>query len=65
MESHGKYRQTDELLVDAEDCPLPLHVIPNHMGINLCSVSGIHWTRREDGQLEEVTICFLPAEVSK
>jgi hypothetical protein len=42
--------------------PLPLAVIPNHMGINLCSVEGMSWTRQEDGQLVSLTIHFEPAE---
>jgi len=24
-------------------CPLPLKVIPNHMGINLCAVESVEW----------------------
>ena len=42
------------------DCPLPLSVIPNHMGINLCSVESIQWTKQEDGQLVNLTINFIP-----
>jgi hypothetical protein len=40
--------------------PLDPAVIPNHMGINLCSVEGISWTRKEDGQLVSLTIHFNP-----
>ena len=43
-------------------CPLTLGVIPNMMGINLCSVEAISWTRQGDGQLVSLTIHFLPAE---
>lgn len=43
-----------------EPCPLPTHVIPNYMGINLCSVAGFTWTKRADGQLVSFTIEFLP-----
>lgn len=41
-------------------CPLPLSVIPNHMGINLCSVDSVSWTKQDDGQLVSLTILFLP-----
>ncbi len=42
------------------NCPLPLSVIPNHMGINLCSVESIQWVEQEDGQLSSLTINFIP-----
>lgn len=42
------------------ECPLPLSVIPNYMGINLCSVDSITWVRQEDGQLVNLTINFIP-----
>ena len=64
MVARKKYRTITELLEDIEDCPLPLHVIPNYMGINLCAVEGVYWTNQEDGQLEAVTIRFNPSEVS-
>jgi hypothetical protein len=41
--------------------PLDPAVIPNHMGINLCSVEGMSWSRQEDGQLVNLTIHFQPA----
>lgn len=41
--------------------PLPLSVIPNYMGTNLCSVEGISWTEQDDGQLVSLTIHFIPA----
>ena len=40
--------------------PLDVSVIPNHMGINLCSVDSIATTRLPDGQLVDLTINFLP-----
>ena len=40
--------------------PIPLEVMPNMMGINLCSVEGMSWTRLPDGQLTSVTVHFLP-----
>jgi hypothetical protein len=42
--------------------PLDPAVIPNHMGINLCSIDGMSWTRQEDGQLVSLTIHFCPAQ---
>lgn len=43
-----------------ECSPLPLSVIPNYMGINLCSVESVSWTEQEDGQLVSLTINFIP-----
>lgn len=40
--------------------PLPLEVIPDKMGINLCSVEAITWVRQNDGQLVSLTIHFSP-----
>lgn len=48
-------------LIESKDSPLPLETIPNHMGINLCSVDSITWTRQDDGQLVNVAINFIPA----
>lgn len=42
--------------------PLDIAVIPNYMGINLCCVDSIEWVRRDDNQLETLTINFIPAE---
>jgi len=44
-------------------CPLPLEVIPNNMGINLCAVEAISWQRQKDGQLVNLTIHFTPEEI--
>ncbi len=41
-------------------CPLPVTVIPNQMGINLCSVESISWTKQDDGQLVSLQIHFIP-----
>lgn len=43
-----------------EHCPLPLSVIPNYMGINLCSVDSVSWEAQDDGQLVSLTIYFIP-----
>jgi len=40
--------------------PLDPSVIPNYMGINLCSVEGMSWTRQNDGQVVSLTIHFIP-----
>ena len=36
--------------------------IPNNLGINLCSVDDIEVTRKADGQIENISIKFIPAE---
>ncbi len=51
-------------LIESKESPLPLEVIPNNMGINLCSVEALTWTKRDDGQLVTLTIHFLPAAVA-
>ena len=52
--------KTIDELIKTKDSPLPLEVIPNQMGINLCSVESITWTRQKDGQLVNLTINFIP-----
>lgn len=47
------------------ECPLPLEIIPNNMGINLCAVDRIHWEKQNDGQLKELTIYFIPENDSR
>ena len=56
------FKKVSELVKNNETCPLPLEVIPNQMGINLCSVDGISWQKQSDGQLVNLTIHFLPTE---
>lgn len=51
-----------ELVEKDEYCPLNLSAIPNYMGINLCSVEAITWTKQDDGQLVNLTIHFIPAK---
>jgi len=46
--------------LDTAKWPLPLDVIPNYMGINLCAVEGMTWSRWPDGQLVQLTIHFAP-----
>lgn len=54
----------DELInnddIPKKKSPLDISVIPNKMGINLCSVEGLSWTRQDDGQLVSLTIHFIP-----
>jgi hypothetical protein len=40
--------------------PLPTAAITNQMGINLCSVEGMTWSRLADGQLVSLVIHFIP-----
>jgi hypothetical protein len=47
---------------DMNACPLPLEVIPNHMGINLSAVDSVVWQKQDDGQLTSLTIYFVPAK---
>lgn len=54
--------KTVKELVETKESPLPLEVIPNHMGINLCSVESLTWTRRSDGQLMNLQINFNPSD---
>ena len=56
--------KTIDELVASKESPLPLEVIPNYMGVNLCSVDSISWTRQSDGQLVNLTINFVPANLS-
>ncbi len=55
-----KITKTVKELIESKESPLPLNVIPNHMGINLCSVESLSWTEQEDGQLMNLTINFNP-----
>ena len=53
-------KKVDDIINNNEKCPLPLHVIPNYMGINLCSVDSISWNEYDDGELDNLTIHFIP-----
>lgn len=61
MKTETITRKASDLIASKEDAPLPLSVIPNYMGINLCSVDSVSWTKQEDGQLVSLTIYFIPA----
>lgn len=53
---------TAELVENKVKSPFPLSVIPNYMGINLCSIDSLEWERLGDGQLVSLTINFIPAK---
>ena len=55
-------KKISDIIKNDEYCPIPLEIIPNNMGINLCSVDAISWQRQKDGQLLNVSIYFNPAE---
>jgi hypothetical protein len=57
-----EFKKVSELVDNNENCPLPLEVIPNYMGINLCSVDSISWQKQDDGQLVNLSINFIPSE---
>lgn len=54
-------RTIDDIIENKGDCPLDISIIPNKLGINLCSVDSITYTRQNDGQLVNLTINFIPA----
>jgi len=51
----------DNIIHKGKYCPLPVKIIPDNMGINLCSVESVTWTKQEDGQLTDLSIKFIPA----
>lgn len=57
---HKTIKVSNNPNLNNETCPFPLDVIPNYMGINLCSVERIDWTEQDDGQLVSINIVFLP-----
>ena len=54
------FKRIKDLVDDDTECPLSISVIPNYMGINLCSVDAISWQKQDDGQLTNLTIHFIP-----
>lgn len=57
---NSSYAKVEDIIKGDVKCPLPLEVIPNNMGINLCSVDAISWENQQDGQLVSLTIHFMP-----
>ena len=51
------FKSIDELIKEENSF---ISSIPNNLGINLCSVAGIEYEQRKDGQLESLKILFLP-----
>lgn len=58
--SKSSNKPTDPTALGQTRSPLPLEAIPNTMGINLCNVDRVEWTKRPDGQLVDLTIFFIP-----
>lgn len=56
------FKKVEELIDNEDECPIPLSVFPNNMGINLCSVDSISWQKQADGQLVNLTVNFIPEE---
>ncbi|HDQ03458.1 MAG TPA: hypothetical protein ENN23_02640 [Deltaproteobacteria bacterium] len=54
------HKKVSKIIENETECPFPIWVIPDKMGINLCSVDSITWTQQEDGQLVNITIYFIP-----
>lgn len=52
--------KTISQIIEEGNSPLPLEVIPNYMGRNLCSVYALSWQKLSDGQLANLTIHFTP-----
>lgn len=50
-----------EIIEKKKDCPLPTGIIPDQMGINLCSVHKIVWTeQRLMPKLSALQFCLTP-----
>ena len=52
------FKTIDELIKEENSF---ISAIPNNLGINLCSVEGIEYERRKDGQLQSLKIFFNPS----
>lgn len=55
------HAKISDIIDGKAESPFPVEVIPNQMGINLCSVDSVSWTKQQDGQLVSLTIHFVPA----
>jgi hypothetical protein len=49
-----------EVVENNANCPIPINVFPNKMGINLVSIDSIEWVTQQDGQLVTLTVNFIP-----
>jgi len=54
------YAKVSDIIEGKVESPLPIDVIPNNMGINICSVDAISWQKLDNGQLVNLSIHFLP-----
>jgi len=54
------FKKVSDIIENNEYCPIPLEIIPNNMGINLCCVEAVSWQRQDDGQLVNMSIHFNP-----
>jgi hypothetical protein len=52
--------ENKDTLDKSEQPPLPTHIFPNYMGINLCSVESMTWAEQDDGQLLSLSVQFVP-----
>lgn len=52
--------RTIRQIVNGAQCPFPINIIPDKMGINLNSVASVTWSTQEDGQLVTILIQFKP-----
>lgn len=58
--------KTVEELLGTGESPAPLlGAVPDRLGINLCSVDSVTWTRQDDGQLVNLIIHFEPDNGNK
>lgn len=60
MEAISETKSIEDITNQKNKTCFPVDIIPNQMGINLCSVDSIEEIRLEDGQLTETIIHFIP-----
>lgn len=53
-----EFLSIDDIISKKVISPIPIDIIPNNMGINLCCVKGITVKKTFDGSLKEVSIKF-------
>lgn len=56
------FKTTEQLIKEKDNF---LSVIPNKLGINLCSVKGIEYKDQANGELVSIRIDFIPEEVEQ
>ena len=60
MSKIKRYNKNIEEIIKTKECPFPIDVIPNNMGINLCAVESISYSKIND-ELVDLTIHFIPS----